>query len=98
MYAIRSYYAKGGIFIIDQYSLDIKLFKPDFKDVESMPVNEINTFYEDSRQRFWIGTRQDGCFILDKDGTFLEHLPGNKLTTGPGIKNIRCFMESYNFV
>ena len=72
--------AKGGLYIYNQYTKALKPF------IHNRRLgNIVLSIAEDARQRIWIGTVNDGLYMLSKDRTTLQRYanqPGNTESLG----------------
>ena len=77
---------KGMIWIATGYGLnrfdgyDFRVFKHNHDDEYSLPGNDVNTLYKDSKGRIWIGYKDEGLALMsDSGGRFINFtIPGSR--------------------
>ncbi len=82
---------KDGYIWIATYSGLVRYDSKNFKTIEDLPVSNIICLFEDSKNRFWIGTNENGLFLYE-NGKYTEY------NTSHGIcsNSIRTIIEDQN--
>lgn len=65
---------------------------------DGLPASEIKTLFEDQDYRIWIGTREDGVFILNSERTEIIPLPLTDQTLSKHINSISQDKNGYIWI
>lgn len=85
-----------GLNKYDGYNMTVYKHDPD--DPKSISYNEINTFYEDSDNNLWIGTKGKGISIYNRDPDNFTSFPvdDDNPAAGPTENTVSAIVEDKN--